>query len=75
MKMYENMTKCNQLIREACGFQLSQEDETFLDNCQKITDEFRNRTDECKKTPKNCSCWADLEKRIKNVKKCADCKY
>ena len=75
MKMYENMTKCNQLIREACGFQLSPENETFLDNCKKITDKYRKGADECKKKPNNCSCWADLEKSINNVKKCTKCKY
>ena len=70
MKMYQNMTQCDELIKNACNFSLSGEEKTKMEKCFKVMGEFRKETEACKESATNCTCWNELVKDIKDVKAC-----
>ena len=70
MKVFQNMSKCDRLVSEACDIKLSTNESSDVAKCNKVMGEFRENADACIKTPTNCSCWNSLVKDIKSVKDC-----
>ena len=70
MKVFQNMSKCDGLIKEACNFQLAGYESTEVENCNRVMGEFRKGADACKNSSTNCTCWNTLVKDVAAVKKC-----
>merc|ERR1712013_695814 len=70
MKVFQNMSKCDRLVSEACDIKLSTNESSDVAKCNKVMGEFRENADACIKTPTNCSCWNSLVKDVKSVKDC-----
>ena len=70
MRVYQNMTDCDKLIKEACNFKLSSNDSASLEKCNKVMGDFRKGAESCKKKSTTCTCWNKLVNDIKSVKDC-----
>ena len=70
MKLYQNMSKCDKSIREACNFSLPGNQSSEVDDCNKVMGEYRIAAEACKNQSTNCSCWNTLVKEVPAVKKC-----
>ena len=68
MKVFQNMSKCDKLITEACNISLSGSE--AVENCSKIMANFRQGAEACKNTSTNCTCWNTLVKDVQAVKDC-----
>ena len=68
MEVYQNMSKCDKMIQQACTFDMSGSEE--VERCWQLMSKFRNDTELCKIGYKNCSCWSDLKAQKKNVSAC-----
>jgi hypothetical protein len=70
MRVFQNMSKCDTLIKDACNFSLSGNDSSDVSECNAVMGDFRKGADACANSTNNCTCWSNMVKIIPKVKKC-----
>jgi len=70
-QLWKNMTPCAANIVDNCNFTLSDSEQSKMDSCIKVMENFKIIAADCSANhTTDCSCWSEAAKQVQEVKDC-----